>query len=280
MTIQETDASENTSGAGWFETGRSDDPVLPEPRDEASGRHRAPAEPDETGDDGPSEDEPRAPQPRRPAEPSDVEAHPGEPDDDPRTADVPTARPAARPPFPTGSFPTGGFPTGGFPAGRFPTGGFPGGHSGGGFPAGGRPGPTGSFPAAGPGTFPPARRPHPTGPQPAVGYGRFDQPSYPRVPAATGYAEADLDDDPRPAGNAAAVTSCVLGLLGLLLSLRPLVFGSNAMTVDTYVAIAISVIALVLGIAGVRLPRRRAAGVVGIAGSLIALLMVAIIPTL
>jgi hypothetical protein len=98
----------------------------------------------------------------------------------------------------------------------------------------------------------------------------------------TGYDTAfdEDDDDTTPAGNVPAVMSLVLALVGILVSCRPFVLGTTAMAPDTYVAIAISVVALVLGGVGALRPVRRPAAVSGIVGSIAALLIVGIIPTL
>jgi hypothetical protein len=135
-------------------------------------------------------------------------------------------------------------------------------------------------------------RPGPYGPQGPHGPQGWHQGTPPRGTAApqpwsatgSGYGwPASPDDDAeevRPAGNGAAVTSCVFAILGLLLSLRPLFFGSNAMSIDTFVALGLAVVGLVAGIAATRIPRRRAATIIGIALSLLALLVIAVIPTL
>jgi len=132
-------------------------------------------------------------------------------------------------------------------------------------------------------------RPGPYGPQ---GPQAWHQGTPPRGTAAAqpwsatgsghGWPVSPDDDaeEVRPAGNGAAVTSCVFAILGLLLSLRPLFFGSNAMSVDTFVALGLAVVGLVAGIAATRIPRRRPATIIGIALSLLALLVIAVIPTL
>lgn len=104
-----------------------------------------------------------------------------------------------------------------------------------------------------------------------------------RVPghyAAYGWDPADDVDDPRPAGNPAAAFSVVLGVLAVLVSLRPLAFGSMAMAWDTYLALAVAVLALVIGGAGLRTRVRRAVAVVGMVLAVAALLIVAVLPTL
>ncbi len=151
----------------------------------------------------------------------------------------------------------------------------------GGFPAGPRspyaqhPGPvpvTGPVPYPGarpyPGPYVPGPRPTPTGPQGAVSAG-----PYAWDPAA------DVDD-PRPATTAPAAFSVILGLLALLISLRPLAFGTMARAWDTYVALGVAVLALVLGGVALRSAGRRVAGVVGMTLAVLALLVVAILPTL
>jgi hypothetical protein len=128
----------------------------------------------------------------------------------------------------------------------------------------------------------PAPRQHPTGPRHAVA----PTPSAPRslpptpVPYAAAWDPALDEDDPRPAGNAAASVSAVLGFLALLVSLRPLAFGSMTMAWDTYVALAVAVLALVLAAVGLRTPVRRVVAVVGMALSLATLVVVALLPTL
>jgi hypothetical protein len=72
----------------------------------------------------------------------------------------------------------------------------------------------------------------------------------------------------------------ILGVLAVLVSLRPLAFGSMAMSWDTYVALGIAVVALTLGGVGLRAPVRRVVAVVGMALAVTALLVVAILPTL
>ncbi len=118
-----------------------------------------------------------------------------------------------------------------------------------------------------PGPYVPGPRPTPTGPQ-----GVFPG-------AHVGWDPSDDDEDPRP-GNTTAAVSVILGVLAVLVSLRPLAFGSMAMTWDTYVALGLAVIALTLGGVGLRGPVRRPVAVVGMALSVAALLVVAILPTL
>lgn len=72
----------------------------------------------------------------------------------------------------------------------------------------------------------------------------------------------------------------VLGVLAVLVSLRPLAFGSMAMAWDTYLALAVAVLALVIGGAGLRTRVRRAVAVVGMVLAVAALLIVAVLPTL
>jgi hypothetical protein len=116
----------------------------------------------------------------------------------------------------------------------------------------------------------PAPRAAPSGPQPSVpgGYGRFD------------WDPADDVEDPRPVGNPAAATSVVLGVLAVLVALRPLAFGSMAMAWDTYVALGVAVVALVVGGAGLRGAVRRPVAIVGMVLAVAALLVVAVLPTL
>lgn len=120
------------------------------------------------------------------------------------------------------------------------------------------------------------RMPHPSAPLPYVG------PPTPGVGNdGHGPFAADLDtDDPRPAGNPLATVACVLGVLGLAISLRPLVVGSMAMAWDTYLALALAVTALGLGIGGARRPVRRPVAVAGIVLSAAALVAVAVLPSL
>ena len=91
---------------------------------------------------------------------------------------------------------------------------------------------------------------------------------------------ADDVDDPHPAGNAPAAFSVVLGLLAVLISCRPLAFGSMVMAWDTYVALGVAVLALVLGGVALRTPVRRPVAVLGITLSVLALLVVAVLPTI
>jgi hypothetical protein len=87
-------------------------------------------------------------------------------------------------------------------------------------------------------------------------------------------------EDPRPAGNAPAAFSVILGLLALLISFRPLAFGTMAMAWDTYVALGVAVLALVLGGVALRSPVRRPVAVVGMTISIAAMLVVAVLPTI
>lgn len=119
-----------------------------------------------------------------------------------------------------------------------------------------------------PGPYVPGPRPTPTGP-----HGAVDAGPYAWDPAA------DVDD-PRPAGNAPAAFSVILGLLALLISFRPLAFGSMVMAWDTYVALGVAVVALVLGGVALRTPVRRPLAVVGMTLSVLALLVVAVLPTI
>ncbi len=165
--------------------------------------------------------------------------------------------------------------TGGHPVGPA-TGGFPGGPR---SPYAQHPGPVRPVPPLPthpgpvghpyPGPYVPGPRPTPTGP-----YGVF-----PGTPVH-GWDPAADEEDPRPAGNATAAVSVILAVLAVLVSLRPLAFGSMAMAWDTYVAIGVAVLALTLGGVALRAPVRRPVAVVGMALSVVALLVVAILPTL
>jgi hypothetical protein len=120
-----------------------------------------------------------------------------------------------------------------------------------------------------PGPSVPGPRPSPTGPHGVL-----------PGPRVYGWDPVDDDEDPRPAGNPAAAFSVVLGVLAVLVSLRPLAFGSMAMSWDTGVALGLAVIALTLGGLGLRAAVRRPVAVVGMALPVVALLVVAILPTL
>lgn len=120
-----------------------------------------------------------------------------------------------------------------------------------------------------PGPYVPGPRPSPTGPHGVL-----------PGPHVYGWDPTVDDDDPRPVGNATAAVSVILGVLAVLVSLRPLAFGSMAMSWDTGVALGVAVIALALGGLGLRAPVRRPVAVVGMALSVVALLVVAILPTL
>jgi hypothetical protein len=72
----------------------------------------------------------------------------------------------------------------------------------------------------------------------------------------------------------------VLGVLAVLVALRPLAFGSMAMAWDTYVALGVAVVALVVGGAGLRGAVRRPVAVVGMVLAVAALFVVAVLPTL
>ncbi|MCD2196735.1 hypothetical protein LQ327_25525 [Actinomycetospora endophytica] len=155
----------------------------------------------------------------------------------------------------------------------------PGGHRPptGGFPAGPR-SPYAQHPYGGPAQYPAARpypgpyvpgpRPTPTGPHGAVNAGPYS------------WDPANDVDDPRRPGNAAAASSVILGLLALLISFRPLAFGSMVMAWDTYVALGVAVVALVVGGVALRTPVRRPVAVVGMTLSVLALLVVAVLPTI
>ncbi|HEY2223846.1 hypothetical protein [Actinomycetospora sp.] len=155
-------------------------------------------------------------------------------------------------------------------------------------PGGYRPG-TGGFPA---GPRPPyAQHPYP-GQAPYAGARPYPSPYVPGPrPTPTGphgvasvgpYAwDPSVDvEDPRPAGNAPAAFSVILGLLALLISFRPLAFGTMAMAWDTYVALGVAVLALVLGGVALRSPVRRPVAVVGMTISIAAMLVVAVLPTI
>lgn len=149
------------------------------------------------------------------------------------------SHPGARHPAGPAPFPSGPFAPGPFPTGQFATG----------------PGPQGFAPRPG--------IPAQAGP---VGPG-------------TGWTPIEDDDEPEQAGNPAAAASVVLGVLALLVSLRPLAFGSMSLSWDTYVALGLGVFGLVVGIAGARGPVRRPVAAAGIAISLAALLVVGVLPT-
>jgi hypothetical protein len=127
-------------------------------------------------------------------------------------------------------------------------------------------GPVGQHPYPGP--YVPGPRPTPTGPHGVL-----------PGPHVYGWDPTD-DEDPQPAGNAVAAVSVILGVLAVLVSLRPLAFGSMAMSWDTYVALGTAVVALTLGGLGLRAAASRPVGVIGMALAVVALLVVAILPTL
>lgn len=134
--------------------------------------------------------------------------------------------------------------------------------------------------------MPPMNRPTnpPMGPPPGMprqappGYGCRAYP-----PPTGGWApigaEDDDTEDPRAPGNPAASFSAVLGVLALLVGLRPLAFGSMALTWDGFVGIAIALAALVAGAVGLRIPVRRPVAAVGMVLAVVALLVVAVLPT-
>ncbi len=140
---------------------------------------------------------------------------------------------------------------------------------------------TGSGPVTPPGPPRPVGVPHPgpyvPGPRPPMPTGPHGV-----LPGAYpyGWDPAADEDDPRPAGNGLAALSVIVGLLGLVVSLRPLAFGSMAMSWDTYVALAVAVVGLVLGGVALRTPVRRPVAVVGMVVSVVALLVVGILPTI
>lgn len=119
-----------------------------------------------------------------------------------------------------------------------------------------------------PGPYVPGPRPTPTGPHGAVNAGPY------------AWVPAEDDEEARPASNAPAAFSIILGLLALLISFRPLAFGSMAMSWDTYVALGIAVVALIVGGAGLRRAVSRPAAVIGMTISVAAMLVVAILPTI
>lgn len=166
---------------------------------------------------------------------------------------------------PSGYRPVPGTPTGGFPAGPRPS--YPQ------HPGTARHPGVAPYPGQGgyrpyPGPYVPGPRPTPTGPQGAAGVGPY------------AWDPSEDDEDPRREGNVAAAFSVILGLLALLLSLRPLAFGSMAMSWDTYVALGIAVLALVPGGVGLRRPVARPVAVVGMTIAVAAMLVVAILPTI
>ncbi|MDL5156604.1 hypothetical protein [Actinomycetospora termitidis] len=147
------------------------------------------------------------------------------------------------------------------------------------------------------GAAPDRRPPQSYGPRPMAGGPRYaphpGRPGMPlQGPPGQGWApgwvpiedgpeyDADYDtDDPRPPGNGAAAFSAVLGVLALLVSLRPLAFGSMALAWDTFVGIGIALLALVAGAVGLRTPVRRPVAAVGMTLAVVALLVVAVLPT-
>ncbi|MEJ2870543.1 hypothetical protein WCD74_22445, partial [Actinomycetospora sp. OC33-EN08] len=108
----------------------------------------------------------------------------------------------------------------------------------------------------------------------APGWAPIEEPAY-----DPSYDPSYDTDDPRPPGNGAAAFSAVLGVLALLVSLRPLAFGSMALSWDTFVGIGIALVALTAGAVGLRTPVRRPVAVVGMALAVVALLVVAVLPT-
>ena len=160
----------------------------------------------------------------------------------PRPVPHPAGPPGARYPAAPGQFDGGPFRGGPSPTGPFTPGPFT----------------AGPFPAARPGI------PNQVG------------PGYP----GAGWTPLDDEDDPEPVGNPSAGASVVLGVLALLVSLRPLAFGTMSMSWDTYVALGVGVLALVVGIAGACRPVRRGVAAAGMLIGLAALLVVAVLPTL
>ncbi|GLZ54660.1 hypothetical protein [Actinomycetospora sp. NBRC 106378] len=101
-------------------------------------------------------------------------------------------------------------------------------------------------------------------------------------PPTGGWAPIGVDDDaedPRTPGNPAASFSAVLGVLALLVGLRPLAFGSMALSWDGFVGIGIALVALVAGAVGLRTSVRRPVAAVGMVLAVVALLVVAVLPT-
>lgn len=164
----------------------------------------------------------------------------------------------------------------------------------------------GHGPAVGPQVTGPRSVPHPAGPRYPGGPGQFrggPSPTGPFTPGpftagpfpaarpgipaqvgpgypGVGWTPLDDEDDPEPVGNPAAAASVVLGVLALLVSLRPLAFGTMSMSWDTYIALGVGVLALVVGIAGACRPVRRGVAAAGMLIGLAALLVVAVLPTL
>ncbi|WP_433803592.1 hypothetical protein [Actinomycetospora sp. CA-084318] len=153
-------------------------------------------------------------------------------------------------------------------------------------------------PAARPTTGGPRHAPHPAPPFPPPGmprqappgYGGWAPPTGGWAPPTGGWApptggwapivEDPYDvEDPRSPGNPAAALSAVLGVLALLVSLRPLAFGSMALSWDGIVGIAIALVAVLAGAVGLRTPVRRPVAVVGMVLAVVALLVVAVLPT-
>ena len=166
----------------------------------------------------------------------------------------------------------------------------------------------GHAPAPGPRAARPPHLPYPGGPVPGARYPTGPYATYPGGPAPSGrfagphppaprpgipaqggpghpgtgwvpFDDLDDADDPEPTGNPAAAASVVLGVLALLVGLRPLAFGSMSLSWDTYVALGVGVLALVVGIAGACRPVRRGVAAAGMLIGLAALLVVAVLPT-
>lgn len=108
------------------------------------------------------------------------------------------------------------------------------------------------------------------------GYGHGGYP-----PPTGSWAPIDDDtEDPRTPGNPAAASSVVLGVLALLVGLRPLAFGSMALSWDGFVGIALALGALVAGAVGLRTAIRRPVAALGLVLAVVALLVVAVLPTI
>jgi hypothetical protein len=125
--------------------------------------------------------------------------------------------------------------------------------------------------------------PHPVArPVPPPGMPRQAPPGYGHgYPPPTGGWAPIVDDveDPATPGNPAAAFSLVLGVLALLVGLRPLAFGSMALSWDGFLGLAIALVGVVAGAVGLRAPVRRPLAVVGMVLGVAALLVVATLPT-
>ncbi|GAA4828853.1 hypothetical protein GCM10023201_15290 [Actinomycetospora corticicola] len=126
--------------------------------------------------------------------------------------------------------------------------------------------------------------PPPMGPPfvPPPGMPRQGPPGYGHGhPPPTGGWAPIVDDveDPATPGNPAAAFSLVLGILALLVGLRPLAFGSMALSWDGFLGLAIALVGVVAGAFGLRAPVRRPLAAVGMLLGVAALLVVATLPT-